>query len=157
MANPFDGVKTTAAKLETPFTIQQVGGHLVFGPLSRHFLFSYVILASGIVSLVGSFLHRSAPLGQHIGDITGILIFQIVLLPLVLSRMTRRQQAIVGWGGVKFGFGFAAFMMLTIGGFGGLAQGHRDALADLFLGLIRVPAPEFIPKIALALRLTWRR
>jgi hypothetical protein len=148
MANAFEGVKTTAAKLETPFTIRQVETHLVFGPLSRHLPFAYLILVSGIITLVWTLFHRSAPLGQHVSDITGILIFQIVLLPLVLFRMTRRQQAIVGWGSIKFGLGFAAFMMMTIGGFGGLAQGHRDALPDLFLGLIWIPGVEFIPKIA---------
>jgi hypothetical protein len=61
--------------------------------------------------------------------------------------MTRRQQAIVALGGVKFVLGFAAFMMMTIGGFGGLAQGHRDALPNLFLGVIWLPGVEFIPKI----------
>jgi hypothetical protein len=116
--------------------------------LSRHLPFAYVMLASGIITVVWTLLNRSAPLAQHIGDITGIVIFQIVLLRLVLSRMTRRQQAIVGWGGIKFGLGFAAFMMMMIGGFGGLAQGHRDALPDSVLGLIWIPGVEFIPKIA---------
>ena len=148
MADAFEGVKTTAAKLERPFTIRQVETHLVFGPLSRHLPLAYLILASGIIILVWTLFHRKALLGQHVGDITGILIFQIVLRPLVLLRMTLRQQAIVGWGSTKFGLGFAAFMMMTIGRFGGLAQGHRDALPDLLLALIWIPGVEFIPKIA---------
>ena len=129
MAKTFEAVRTTAAKLETPFTIQQTETHLVFGPLSRHLPFGYVILASGIIDLVWSLFHPSTALGPRIGDSIGILIFQIVLLPLVLLRMTRLQQAIVGWGAVKFGFGFGAFMMMTLGGLGGLAQGHRPCSA----------------------------
>jgi hypothetical protein len=136
-----------AAKLETPFTIQQVETHLIFGPFSRHLPFGYVILAGGIISLVWTLFYRRVPLGQQIGEIIGIVIV-IVWLPLVFLRMTRRQQAIAGWAGVKFGLGFAAFMMMAIGGFGGFAQGHRDALPDLFLGLIWIPGVEFIPEIA---------
>jgi hypothetical protein len=82
MPDAFEGVKTTAAKLETPFTIRQVETHLVFGPLSRHLPFAYLILVSRIITLIWTLFHRSAPLGQHVGNITGVLIFQTVLLPL---------------------------------------------------------------------------
>ena len=146
MPKTFEEAKTTAAKLETPFTIQQVETHLIFGPFSRYLPFGYVVLAGGIINLVWTLFYRSVPLGQQIGEIIGSVIF-VVLLSRVLLRLTRRQQAIAGWAGVKFGLGFAAFMMMMIGGFGGLAQGHRDALPDLFLGLIWIPGVEFVPMI----------
>jgi hypothetical protein len=146
MSKTFEEREHPIAKLETPSTIQQVETHLVFGPLSRHLPFGYVILVGGIINPVWTLFYQRVPLGQQIGEII-VSVILIVWLPLVFLRMTRRQQAIAGWVDVKFGLGFAAFMMMMIGGFGGLARGHRDALPDLFLGLIWIPGVEFVPKI----------
>jgi hypothetical protein len=148
MRKSSERMKALIAPLETPGMIKQVETHLIFGPLSRHVPIAYLIVAGGIVHLIWLVLHRSpVPTGQHIGDIVNAVVFEIVLVPYVFSQVTRRQQALIAWLGVKVGFGFAAFMILMIGGFGGLAQGHRDALPALILGLIWIPGVEFIPKI----------
>jgi hypothetical protein len=135
MRSPFEAAKTNIQKLETPSLIQQVETHLIFGPLARHLPIAYLAIVVGVITLIWS-LSRTVPVGQHIGEILEIIIVQIIIFPVILFNMTRRRQALVTWLGVKFGLGFAAFMMLMIGGFGGLAQGHRDALPALFLGLI---------------------
>jgi len=147
MRSAFEAAKTNIQKLETPGIIQQVETHLVFGPLARHLPVAYLAIVFGVITLIWS-LTRAVPVGQRIGEVLEIIIVQIILLPAVLLNMTRRQQALVAWLGTKLGLGFAAFMMLMIGGFGGLAQGHRDAVPDLFLGVIWIPGVEFIPKIA---------
>jgi len=147
MAKFVDKSKVNTRYLETPFTIQQVETHLVFGPLSRHVPIAYLALLVGIVKLAADFSDRHVPQGQRIGGAVWDVLFWIVFLPFGLSRLTRRQQAIIVWGTVKFVFGFAAFMMVAIGGLGGLAEGHSDALPNLFLGLIWIPGFEFIPKI----------
>jgi hypothetical protein len=145
MPNPLDSMKVNGAKLETPFTIRQVESHLVFGPMSRYVPFAYVALAGGILSLIAGFFATGIPLGQYIGGIFDKLIFLAV--PLLLLRMTYRQQAIIGWMAVKLALGIAAFMLATIGAGVSFQRGQADAWPNLFLGLIWIPGVEFIPKV----------
>jgi hypothetical protein len=145
MPNPLDSIKVNGAKLETPFTIRQVESHLIFGPVSRYVPFAYVALVGAILSLVAGFFATGMPLGQYLGSIFDKLIFLVV--PLLLLRMTYRQQAIVGWIAVKFALGIAALMLATIGAGVSFQRGQADAWPDLFLGLIWIPGVEFIPKV----------
>jgi hypothetical protein len=145
MPNLLDSIKVNGAKLETPFTIRQVESHLIFGPMSRHVPFAYVALVCAVLSLVAGFFATGLPLGQYIGSILDKLIFLTV--PLLLLRMTYRQQAIVGWIAVKFALGIAAFLMATVGAGVSFQRGQTDALPNLFLGLIWIPWVEFIPRV----------
>lgn len=145
MPAPFDSIKANGAKLETPQLVRQVETHLIFGPLSRHFPVAYLALGIGVVSLIAGFFGTSQPIGQYLGSILDKLIFLAV--PLLLIRLTYRQQAIVGWIAVKFAFGFAAFIMTTVGAGTSFQRGQADAWPLLFLGLIWIPGIEFIPKV----------
>jgi len=145
MANSADKIKINGAKLETPFAIRQVESHLIFGPFSRHFPLAYLAFAIAILSLIAGFFATGKAIGQYIGSILDKLIFLFV--PLLLVRMTYRQQAIVGWIAVKFTLGIVAFMMVTIGATVSFQRGQTDAWPNLFLGLIWIPGIEFIPKI----------
>jgi hypothetical protein len=106
---------------------------------------AYIVFAGAVLSLfVGFFaLHRS--LGLYIGSIIDKLIY--LLVPLILLKMTIRQQAIIGWIAVKFSFGIAALMMATIGAGISFQQGQADAWPLFFLGLIWIPWIEFIPRV----------
>ena len=68
-----------------------------------------------MLKLAVDFLNTAAPIGQRVDGGIEDLIIWVGLLPLILSRMTRRQQAILAWGATKFGLGFAAFIMMTVG------------------------------------------
>jgi hypothetical protein len=143
-----DKLKVNGTKFETPFTIRHVESHLIFGPLSRHFSITYVALAFGILKLADDFRNTAVPTGQRIGGVIDDLIVWVGLMPLLLSRMTRRQQAILVWGATKFSLGLAAFMMMTVGAGSAYRDGNtRDALVFLFLGLIWLPSLEFIPRL----------
>ena len=142
-----DKLKIDGSKFETPITIRHVESHLIFGPLSRHFPVAYVAALCGVLKLASDFLNTAAPMGQRVGGAIEDLIVWVSLVPLILSRMTRRQQAILAWGATKFGLGFAAFIMMTVGTGTSYQSGHpRDALVFFFLGLIWLPSVEFIPR-----------
>ncbi len=145
MANPFNGIKVNGAKLETPLTIRQVESHLVFGPISRHVPFAYLALGAATVSFIVGFFATGESVGQYIGSIVDKLFFLVV--PLIMLRMTRRQQAIVGWIAVKAALGFGAVIMATVGSAVSFQHGYADAWPNLFLGLIWIPGVEFIPRV----------
>jgi hypothetical protein len=138
-------IKIKASQLETPFMIQQVETHLVFGPLSRHLPLAYAVLIIGLASLVAGLLAKSKSLGQRFGSTLDKLLFLTV--PFLLLSMTKRQQAIVGWIATKIGTGFAAFLMATVGSGISFQHGYADAWPNLFLGLIWIPSIEFIPRV----------
>lgn len=148
MVSFLDKLKINGSKFETPFTIRHVESHLIFGPLSRHFPVAYLALAAGVLKLLDDFRNSQVPAGQRIGGAIEDLIVWAGLMPLILSRMTRRQQAIIAWGATKFALGFAAFIMMTVGTGSSYQSGQpRDALVFFFLGLIWLPSLEFIPRL----------
>lgn len=145
MSKPLDNIKFDTSKFETPFTIRQVETHLIFGPISRYVPCAYIFLAGGIASLIGGFMATHKSLAEYIGSIIDKLIYLIV--PILFLRMTKRQQAIIGWMAVKFGMGIAAVIMATVGAGVSFNNGYRDAWANLCLGLIWIPGVEFIPRV----------
>ena len=145
MTDTINNIKANAAKLETPFLIRHVEEHLIFGPISRHISFGYLVLCCAILSLVAGFFATSKGSGQYIGNIFDKLIFLIA--PLLLVRMTYRQQAIIGWIAFKFGVGLVALMLMTIGAGASFMRGRADAWPNLLLGMIWIPGIEFIPKV----------
>ena len=145
MANPLDTIKVNGAKFETPLMVRQVESHLIFGPLSRHVPLAYLALGFAVLSLIAGFFATGKPMGQYVGSILDKLIFLAV--PLLLLRITYRQQAIVGWIAVKLTMGIVAFMFATIGAGVSFQRGQADAWPNLFLGLIWIPGVEFIPRV----------
>jgi hypothetical protein len=146
MPSFLDKIKINGAKFERPFTIQQVESHLIFGPISRHFPLAYVALAAGVVNVITGFLATGRPLAEYVVTVAEKLIW--LLLPVLLFKMTWRQQAIVGWMAVKFALGFGAFMMATVGAGVAFQRGQSDAWPLLCLGIIWIPLIEFLPRVA---------
>jgi len=101
------------------------------------------VAVCGVLKLAVDFLNTAAPIGQRVDGGIEDLIIWVGLLPLILSRMTRRQRAILAWGATKFGLGFAAFIMMTVGTGTSYQSGQpRDALLFFLLGLIWLPSLE---------------
>jgi len=147
VASFLDKWKIEGSKFETPFTIHHVESHLIFGPLSRHFPVAYLALLFGVLKLANDFFN-TAPIAQRVGGAIEDFFLWVGLLPLILSRMTRGQQAIIAWGVTKFTLGFIAFLMMTVGA--GISYQHgqpRDAIVFFLLGLIWLPSLEFIPRL----------
>jgi hypothetical protein len=150
MASFPDKLKIDGSKFETPFTVRHVESHLVFGPLARHFPVAYLLAGVGILKAIDDFTNRHAPFAQRVGGTLEDIILWAGVMPLLLSRVTRRQQAILLWGTTKFALGFAAFIMMTVGTGTSYQSGRpRDALVFFFLGLIWLPSLEFIPRLTL--------
>jgi hypothetical protein len=150
VASFLDKLKINGSKFETPFTVRHVESHLVFGPLSRHFPVAHLVAVGGILKVIGDFINRYAPIGQRVGGAIEDLIVWVGVIPLLLSRMTRRQQAILAWGATKFGLGFGAFIMMTVGTGTSYQSGQpRDAFVFFFLGLIWLPSLEFIRRLTM--------
>ena len=148
MASFLDKFKINGSKLETPLTVRQVESHLVFGPLSRHFSVAYLAALCGALQLVHDFLNHAVPPGQRIGSMLDDLLIWVVVMPFILSRMTRRQQAILAWGATKFTLALTTFIMVTVGGGKAFSEGDtRDGVVFLLLGLLWFPSIEFIPTV----------
>jgi hypothetical protein len=139
-------IKMNGSKLETPLTIQQVESHLVFGPISRHFPLAYVAWAVVIIRVITALCATGRSWLEYLLTVAESCLW--LLLPYLLSKMSLRQQAIVGWAGVKGGLGFAAFMMATVGAGVAFQRGQSDAWPLLCLGVIWIPWIEFLPKVA---------
>lgn len=147
VASLLDKWRINLSKFETPFTIRHVETHLIFGPLSRHFPVAYLAALFGVVKVAND-LFNTAPIAQRVGGAIEDFVLWVCLLPLIMSRMTRRQQAIIAWGVTKFTLGFVAFIIMTVGTGMSYQQGKpRDALVFFFLGLIWLPSLEFIPRL----------
>jgi hypothetical protein len=148
MASFLDKFKINGSKFETPLTIRQVESHLVFGPLSRHFPVAYLMLVTGVLKFFDDFRNTRVPAGQRIGGAIEDLFVWVGLMPLLLSRMTRRQQAILAWGATKFTLAIAAFIMVAVGAGSAFHEGDtRGGMVFLFLGLLWFPSVEFVPSI----------
>jgi hypothetical protein len=134
MPTPSNSLKFNRLKeLETPYLIQQVDTHLVFGPCVRYLPFGYVVLVGGIIGVVASFFASGVGSGEYFGNIIGKLIYLII--PFGLLKMSKRQQAIIGWLAVKFALGFGAFLIATVGSAESFTKGRSDVWANLFLTL----------------------
>jgi hypothetical protein len=134
-----------AQKLETPGLIRQVETHLIFGPLSRHFPLAYLLVALVVGAMIIPFFRLHQPIGKYIGDVAGKLI--LLFIPILMLRMTLRQQAIICFVAVKVTLGVFALAMLTIGVPASLQRHESDVLPNLFIGLIWLPSVEFIPRV----------
>jgi hypothetical protein len=67
MANPFR-IKIDTSQIETPFTIQHVESHLIFGPIARHVPLACLVFGIAGASLVGGLFTTSKPVGQYVGE-----------------------------------------------------------------------------------------
>lgn len=141
-----DQIKVNGSKLETPFTIQQVESHLVFGPISRHFPLAYAAWVAAAANVIGALLATNRPWIEYAVAVAESFLW--FFLPFFLTRMTLRQQAIVVWMGVKGTLGFCAFMMATLGAGVAFQRGQSDAWPLLCLGIIWIPLIEFLPRVA---------
>ena len=143
--NPLDNIKMDVSQIETPFSIQQVETHLIFGPMAKYVPLGYVIIGGSLACLFAEFFTARKTAGEYIVSIfdKGMIVF----VGLLFLRMSKRQQAVIAWGAVKFAMGFGAFLMAAIGAGTSFQRGYADAWPNLFLGLIWIPGIEFIPKI----------
>ena len=125
-------------KFETPWTIRQTETHLVFGPLSRHFPFAYILVPAAAAGLY--FLWRSKQV-----DFLLVAVFAIVIG--YIFRFNTRQQAIFGCIITKVIFGLLAVMAVIIIFPMTLSQHQPEAWSILLLGLIWFPLLGAFPKI----------
>ena len=131
--------------MEAPFLVRQVETHLVLGPISRHFPIGYFFVASALVRLAaGAFPTISLP-DRHQFNLSQKLVGLCSSLGLLC--MSRRQQAIIAWVAIKPAIGVAAIMLVTVGARISFARGRPDEWPNLLLGLLWIPALEFVPSI----------
>jgi hypothetical protein len=142
----FGEIKVNGSKLETPFTIQQVESHLVFGPISRHFPLAYIAWAGVVISIISALCAKNRAWVEYCVAVAWSCFW--VFLPLLLSKMSVRQQAIAGWVAVKGALGFGAFIMATVGAGVAFQRGQSDAWPLLCLGVIWIPWIEFLRRVA---------
>jgi len=131
--------------LETPWLKRQVETHLVFGPISRHISFAWLVFCSPIVAALYFLLSAENPVNLNMDQIFEILF--ILIVPILLFRFSRFQQAVIGWIVIKFSLGLIAFLFMTVASLMSLMKGQSDALPNFFLGFIWLPVFEFIPSV----------
>jgi hypothetical protein len=125
--------------LESPWLRHQVEGHLVFGFFARRVDLGrvwLVVLALGVVSAVGEswlvLVGRSVSIG---------LLF---LVSRPCFRMSRYNQAAIGWFATKVALGVMSFGLFFAGGLVGFFRGQPEAIHLTLLALIWCPTLEFI-------------
>jgi hypothetical protein len=141
----FPSKKWYSDVLETPWLKRQVETHIVFGPISRHVSFAWLVLCSPIAAALYFFLSADKPVNLNTYRIFEILF--ILTVPILLFRFTRFQQAVIGWIVIKVSFGLIAFLFMTVASLISLMKGQSDALPNLLLGFIWLPVFEFIPSV----------
>jgi len=141
----FHSKKWYSDVLETPWLRRQVETHLVFGPISRHISFAWLVLCSPIAAALYFFLSADKPVNLNMGQIFEILF--ILTVPILLFRFTRFQQAVIGWIVIKVSLGLIAFLFMTVASLISLMKGRSDAFPNFLFGFIWLPAFEFIPSV----------
>ena len=126
---------------EKPWIRRQVETHLFFGLIARHVSFVWVICVLGAIYLC-VFVPKFKDLFTDVSTIAcyGFGIF-------LLRKLSKYQQAVIGWFVIKFTLGVVALMVMTVGTWSSLQRGQSDALPNFLLGVIWLPSVEFIPKI----------
>ena len=140
------------SNIEYDFTISQVESHLIFGPISRHIPFWYLLFAFYIAFLVDVlFSHSSIFAGTPVElfeKINSIFVVTLGLWFIIYKfrKQTLRQQAILGWVITKITLGVVAFIFMVMGPIN-MLRGDKEGAYILLLGIIWFPALEFIPPI----------
>jgi hypothetical protein len=126
----------------TPWLRQQVETHIFFGFTARHIAFGWVGFGVGLVAVaIQCFLfHR--PVAAAFSDT-----WYLLLIPLFLLRLSKEQQAVIGWFAVQSTLGIVGPLFIIIGGVHGFLDGKADALPNLLLGILWTPSIEFIPAV----------
>lgn len=120
---------------DTPWTSYQTETHLVFGPLSRHLPFAYVMAVAVGLLLLDAIINKSTELLPCIA-----LVYPVNFL----FRLPLRRQAIVGWIFTKCFFGLVSAVFVLVIAPMRFSEHGRDAWLLLCLGLIWLPHLEFI-------------
>jgi hypothetical protein len=107
---------------------------------------AYVAWAGFVINVINALCAKDRSWLEYFVTVAGSCFW--VFLPLLLSKMSLRQQAILGWGAVKGALGFGAFMMATVGTGVAFQRGQSDAWPLLCLGIIWIPWIEFLPRVA---------
>ena len=132
-------MENTDALYEFDWSIRQVEGHLMFGPISRHFPFWIV----SIILFASFFIWKRTELSDIF--ILAMLVYSHLF---VLRKKTLRQQALFGWWITKISLGAAAFIMLLMGLIFFFFKNQKDNLCIIVLGFLFLPVWEFIPKLS---------
>ncbi|MBW2195374.1 MAG: hypothetical protein JRF37_07330 [Deltaproteobacteria bacterium] len=131
--------------LERPWLRRQVETHLVFGPISRTVSFAWLVLCCGIAAVFYTLFSTDMFSGLKIGQIVDKLIF--VIVPILLLKFPKFQQAAIGWIVTKFSLGLIALLFMTVASLLSLVKGQSDALPNFLVGVIWLPGFEFIPAV----------
>ena len=124
----------------------QIETHLIFGPISRHTdfaWFSILIISAFFLKLL---FNPNMSIGCYL---TISVLFCLFVGPQLImwSKLTRYQQAAIGWISVKVSFCVASLFLMTLGPIVSNQRGQTDGLPLFLLGLVWLPWLEFIPKI----------
>lgn len=135
-------------QLETPFTIEQVQGHLILGPVARHVKLSTLALVLIPLSMMVAWTASESSLPHFALEQVFPLIY-LALIVHVHKTMSRQRQAIILWGSLKITAGIACFILMTAGAMTQWfdEQSRTGALLCLTLGLTWMPGLEFIPRL----------
>ena len=133
--------------LDFPWLRRQIETHLVFGPVSRYVPLGWLILAISLASLLRGFFAVDKSFATYISSLIDKLIF--IIVPIIMSKMTRYNQAALGWIAVKFTLTLCSFLMIIVAFPVSYNRNQTDAIPNLLLGFIWFPWIEFIPKITL--------
>lgn len=145
-----EGTRTTTAPVTTsplswfarPAIQRHVESHLIWGPVSRHVPAPAVLCTGAILLSIGWIYSHPRTLASLPGNAFSIAIWAYV--GWYLRRCARTEVAGIGWLMTKLFLGLPAFMLVVIGAPILFSQASPDAPIVLALGLVWLPAAEFI-------------
>ena len=129
--------------LESPWLHQQVGTHLIFGPLSRSLSFGWILLFIFSIYFLTTFLGQLSAVNMA----EGITRLFFVLIAFFFLKMSKYHQAALGWCIIKPVLALVSFIMFIVGGLIGFLRGQPDAVHLTLLSLIWFPSLEFVPRL----------
>jgi len=138
-------IRFNVKRIENPWLVRQTESHLVFGIFAKHVPLLYVALALGSIFIAWSFLVVAVPRGDYFDSAS--LAFSVGFALYMLARLSKLQQAIIGWLSTKIMLLIVSILFLAVLTPMNFYSGAPDMWPDLALALIWIPSMEFIPAI----------
>ncbi len=131
--------------MEAPWLKKQVETHLIFGFCTRNVPLGLLFSASCGVYIVFEVLTSRASFFVQLLNSSEPFFFLIA--GLFLMKMSKYQQAAIGWWVVKGSLFLVCTTALVGYGLVGFFKGSPDAVHVTLMGLIWFPSIEFIPHL----------
>lgn len=131
---------------ENKWLRKQLDTHLIFPIFVKYIPFGWFFGFIIGVFLIWNFIEYGINSISELWSIAYLLLLIFCVTPLLL-KLSKIQQAAIGWFVLKFVLLIACFLEMTVGTIIPYQNGREEALPNFLIGFIWLPSFEFIPQI----------